>query len=77
MDFWSTNKTALPHKLSSLGKVLEVWDRRSKLNKIEKKQVLEHRMRDLADKVHDDDILVELLDIQIGLDLEVDKEELY
>lgn len=34
-------------------------------------------MRDLADKVHDDDILVELLDIQIGLDLEVDKEELY
>lgn len=41
------------------------------------KHDLELRLRELFTKDPDDDVLIEMLDVQIGLNLEVDKEEFY
>lgn len=67
----------MPTKLNYLGKKLAQWSIFIRRHRTKRKKEYEGQMTVLLQKDLDDATLIELSNIQLGLNLEANKEELY
>ncbi|KAH1106794.1 hypothetical protein J1N35_010562 [Gossypium stocksii] len=74
---WEDLSGNIPEKLMMLGYRFHLWSRgRRKKQRVEHMD-LEERLQALCEKDPSDEILAEITEVQIGLNLEMDKEELF
>lgn len=74
---WNDMSGSVPNKLERLGSLVQRWSR-SRINEKRKNRVdLEDRLKFLFNQEPDDEILGEIIEVQRGLNLEADKEELF
>lgn len=76
-EFWLSNSDVLPLKLDALGKVTMKWNLRVERDRMKNKWRLQQRLQEASVADPSDDVLTELIDIQLGLNLEAEKEEIF
>lgn len=64
-------------KLGKLGEGLQKWSHQIRRDRSTRKKYYEKRLNELLDHHLDDNILTEIAEVQLGMNLEADKEERY
>ncbi|KAA3481443.1 reverse transcriptase [Gossypium australe] len=75
--WWTDSVRSIPDRLEVMGHKMQAWSKRSKREERRKRVWLEDRLNYLYSQDISDDILAEITDVQLGLNLEADKEEIY
>ncbi|KAA3461612.1 reverse transcriptase [Gossypium australe] len=75
--WWADSIGSIPDKLEAMGCRMQDWSRRNKKDDKRKWVCLENRLNFLFTQEISDDILAEIVEVQLDLNLEADKEELY
>ncbi|KAA3485539.1 reverse transcriptase [Gossypium australe] len=72
--WWDESVGSIPNKLDFLGHKMKVWSKSRNRDEKKKWVCLEERLNYLYKQDISDDILVEIAEVQLGLNLEADKE---
>ncbi|GMI92262.1 hypothetical protein like AT1G43760 [Hibiscus trionum] len=76
-SFWESSTDPLPTKLVGLGSKLMLWGKTRKKANSSYKRRLQKRLNELSSMDPDDEKLLELTEVKLGLNLEADKEEIF
>ncbi|KAA3466242.1 putative Transposon TX1 [Gossypium australe] len=75
--WWVESVGSIPNKLEILGHKMQVWSKSRNMDEKRKWVCLEERLNYLYKQDISDDILAKIVEVQLGLNLEADKEELF
>ncbi|KAH1082010.1 hypothetical protein J1N35_021771 [Gossypium stocksii] len=75
--FWTNSAGNVPERFEQLGQQIQRWEkarsRKQKKNRVD----LEERLNSLSNQDPTDEILAEIVDVQLGLNLKTDQEEIF
>lgn len=75
--WWEKESGGVLNKLEKMGHQMLKWSKATSSKERRNRRVLEDRLSSLYDQDPSDEILAEILEVQVGLNQEVDKEELF
>ncbi|KAA3486462.1 reverse transcriptase [Gossypium australe] len=75
--WWDETNGSMPHKLESLSRQMQSWSKIKRRDETKNRVGLEERLSYLFNQDISDENLAEIAEVQLGLNLEADKEELF